>query len=91
MQKNEKWGSKTSKKEKGDGDKEDNGETKFQTERRKAALFLDCTGDVGMENVETWDIEMAKEQYNPLRKAFNYNFASEENIVATRHRFFSQG
>lgn len=71
-------------------DKEEEERQKFENEQRKAALLLDCMGDVGMEIFETWDIEVAKMQYVPLREAFDRHFATKENIVATRHRFFSQ-
>ena len=59
-------------------------------EQRKAALLLDCMGELGEEIFETWDIDVPKIQYGSIRKAFEAHCVSKENIVATRHQFLSQ-
>lgn len=69
--------------------KAEKGGESFQLEQKKAALLLDGMGEIGMDIFESWNIEIDQMQYEDLKKTFEEYFSEKENIIATRHRFFT--
>lgn len=58
-------------------------------EKRKAALLLDRMGEVGMNVFESWDMDIEELDFQQMKTRFEEHFTAKENILATRHRFFS--